>query len=147
MDELIKLLDENLQYVRHEIIEDTIYIYVISERNEVICPFCGTPSAKTHSHYKRSFQDLPLQGKKVVVVLSNRKMFCNNSNCNHTTFAEPFDFLQHKAKKTDRLKEEIISVALNQSSVSAAEYLGNSVADVKKSTICDYLKKMRTNNR
>lgn len=147
MEEIVKHLDKNLQYVKHEIIEDTIYIYVISERDEMICPFCGSPSSKTHSHYERSFQDLPIQGKKVIVVLSNRKMFCNNPNCKHTTFAEHFDFLQYKAKKTNRLKEEIIKVSLNQSSVSAAEYLGNSVANVKKSTICNYLKKIRTNNR
>ncbi|WP_209125552.1 transposase family protein [Alkalihalobacillus sp. BA299] len=31
-----------------------------------------------HSRYKRSFQDLPIQGKKVLITLSNRKMFCDN---------------------------------------------------------------------
>lgn len=146
MNEIIKLLDENLKYISHEIKEDTIYIYVVSERKEVNCPFCETPSVKTHSHYNRTFQDLPLQGKKVIIVLSNRKMFCNNPECDHKTFAESFDFLKHKAKKTVRLKDEIIRVALNQSSVSASNYLMSSVASVKKSTICDYLKKMRTHN-
>ncbi|WP_157732415.1 transposase family protein [Thermoanaerobacterium sp. RBIITD] len=28
------------------------------------CPFCGHTSSKVHSHYKRSFQDLPMQGNK-----------------------------------------------------------------------------------
>ena len=146
MEELIKLLDHNLLYVGHEIISDTIYIHVISEREEVICPFCGKPSSRVHSHYERSFQDLPVQGKKVIVILWNRKMFCDNPNCNHKTFAEPFDFLEHKAKKTIRLKNEIIKVALTQSSMSAAEYLEGSVAKVRKSTICDYLKKNRNSS-
>ena len=44
MDELIKLLDENLDYVSHEIIGDFYYIKVTSNRKEVRCPFCGTVS-------------------------------------------------------------------------------------------------------
>lgn len=49
MEELIKLLDENLQYPKNEIKENIIYIYVISARNEVVCPFYGTPPIKIHS--------------------------------------------------------------------------------------------------
>ena len=51
MDEIIKLLDENLDYESHKIIDDTIFINVISNREEVICPYCGKPSSKVHSHY------------------------------------------------------------------------------------------------
>ena len=40
MDEIIKLLDENIEYVKHELINDTINIYVISNRKDVVCPFC-----------------------------------------------------------------------------------------------------------
>jgi len=144
MDEFIKLLDKNLEYVSHEFIEDTIYINVISNRDEVTCPFCGKPSAKVHSHYKRSFQDLPIQGKKVVIVLNNRKMFCNNPECKNTTFAETFSFLSHKGKKTKRLENEIINISVNVSSIAAAELLKNSVANVGKSTICNLLKKRDT---
>lgn len=99
MDEFIKLLDKNLEYVNHEIINDTCYITVISNRKEVNCPFCGQISTKVHSTYERKFQDLPIQGKKVVMILKNRKMFCSNPDCNHTTFAERFMFLSKKAKK------------------------------------------------
>lgn len=51
MDEFIKLLDKNLEYVSHQIIDNTFYINVISNRKQVICPFCGTPSTKVHSRY------------------------------------------------------------------------------------------------
>lgn len=144
MDQFVKLLDKNLEYVSHEFINDTIYIHVISNREEAICPFCGKPSSKVHSHYERSFQDLPIQGKKVVVVLDNRKMFCLNEKCQRTTFAETFDFLSHKGKKTKRLNDEIVNISANVSSVAAAEILQNSVANVGKSTICNLLKKIHT---
>lgn len=144
MDEFIKLLDINLEYESHKFVDDIIYINVISNRSEVICPFCGKPSIKVHSHYKRSFQDLPIQGKKVVVVLNNRKMFCNNTECKNTTFAETFAFLPHKGKKTKRLENEIINISINVSSTAAAELLQNSVVNVGKSTICNLLKKRNT---
>lgn len=144
MDEFVKLLDQNLDYVSHEFINGTIYINVVSNKEEVRCTFCGKPSTKVHSHYKRSFQDLPMQGKKVVVVIDNRKMFCHNPECQNTTFAETFDFLSHKGKKTKRLENEIINISANVSSVAAAEILQGSVANVGKSTICNLLKKIHT---
>jgi len=122
MDELIKLLDKNLDYISHEIIGDTIYIHVVSNRNGVKCPFCETPSTKVHSHCKRTFQDLPIQGKKVEIILSNRKMLCHNVDCKHTTFAETFTFLPYKAKKTKRLEDEIINVSLNVSSITEQNF-------------------------
>jgi len=147
MEKLINFLDSNIVLEKFEIIDDVIYLYVKSIRSVAICPYCNTGSNKVHSHYNRSFQDLPIQSKKTIIVLNNRKMFCNNPECEHTTFAETFDFFKYKAKKTDRLKNEIIKVALKQSSVSASEYLINSVAYVKKSTICNYLKKICTNKQ
>ena len=46
MDEFIKLLDPNLDYICHEIIGDTIVIHVASNKEEVICPYCGCVSSK-----------------------------------------------------------------------------------------------------
>lgn len=33
-----------------------------------------------------------------MTVLTNRKFFCKNPDCSHTTFIENFSFLKHKAK-------------------------------------------------
>lgn len=146
MDEFIKLLDKNLEYVNHEIINNICYITVISNRKEVRCPYCGQMSEKVHSIYERTFQDLPIQGKKVIMILKNRKMFCNNPDCDHTTFAERFTFLNKKAKKTKRLEDEITRLSLNYSSTAASEILKKNTVDVGKSTICSILKKRRINN-
>lgn len=63
MDEFIKLLDPNLHYLRHEISDEELLIYVESERLNVKCPYCGQLSSRRHSMYERSFQDLPMMGK------------------------------------------------------------------------------------
>jgi AraC-like DNA-binding protein len=46
---------------------------------------------------------------KTIVVLNNRKLFCDNQDYAYRTFAEPFGFIKPKFKKTDRLIEEIIN--------------------------------------
>lgn len=143
MDELLKLLDNSLEYVSHEIIDDTIYIVVISNRKFAKCPYCGTESDKVHSYYNKSFQDLPIQGRKVVVTIRNRKMFCSNSNCSKKTFAETFEFLAPNAKKSARLNKEIVNLSLNVSSLVAEQIIKNSIATVGKSTICNLLKKSK----
>jgi len=64
MDEFIKLLDEQLGYLEHEIENDKVIIYVESNRKEVSCPYCGETSIKTHSLYEKRFQDPSINGQK-----------------------------------------------------------------------------------
>ncbi|NFN86196.1 transposase family protein [Clostridium sporogenes] len=90
MDEFIKLLDKNSECIFHEIIDDTIYIHVVSNRKKYRSPYCGGYSNKVHSKYKRTFQDLPMQNKKVEIILNNKKYFCCNTECSQKTFAESF---------------------------------------------------------
>lgn len=143
MEELISLLDRNLNYEGHEIHGEELFIYVSSLREKAICPYCGPPSAQVHSHKLRTLKDLPIQGHKVKILLDQRKYFCKNKSCTKKTFAERFAFFDPSATTTNRLREEILRVALTQSSVAAARYLRNSVAAVGKSTICNMLKKGR----
>lgn len=141
MNDIIKMLDENLAYMRHEISGNTITIYAESKREAAKCPDCGEESTKVHSQKARKIQDLPIAGKKVNIMLARRKIFCEKSECRQRTFTETFEFMAAKSRKTKRLQEEILRVALTQSSVSASKYLRGSVADVGKSTICNMLKK------
>ena len=85
-----------------------------------------------------------MQGKKVIINIKSRKMFCNNPECNHTTFAERFTCLANKAKKTKRLEDEIVRLSLNCSSNAAAKLLSENTVAVGKSTICNLLKKSKT---
>lgn len=141
MEELIELLDENLQYNGYEVQGVELFINVSSKRDEAICPYCGQASRQVHSHKVRTLKDLPIQGRKVKILLKQRKYFCTNEACARRTFAERFNFYEPKATTTKRLQKEILRVAITQSSVAASRYLRTSVADVSKSTICNMLKK------
>lgn len=141
MDKLIKFLDKNLDYINHAIIDDTIYINVASNLITCKCPYCGQYSSKVHSKYKISFQDLPIQDKKVEIILNNKKYFCLNSECSRKTFAERFSCFNPKSKKTIHLTKTITKIAINMSSIAAQNYLRDNVVDISKSTICTFLKK------
>ena len=141
MEELIKELDKNLKLDNYTIEENNIILDVSSARATAACPFCGKESPYVHSKYTRSFQDLPIQNKKVKISLANRKFLCKNLECSHTTFAERFDFIKHKAKKTNRLEEEIYNIANNVSSLTATSLLNKHTVDIGKSTVFNVLKK------
>ena len=141
MQEIIKMLDVNLDCIDYRFDDKKIYITVQSKQAEVNCPFCGMPSSKEHSRYQKAVQDLPIQGKKVVLLIDSRKMFCINGKCSHKTFGERFSFLTRSAVKTDRLKDEIIAISLNCSSVAAAEILTRNTVDIGRSTISRHIKK------
>ena len=125
MDEIIKLLDSNLEYISHEIINNTLYIEVASTRRTVVCQYCGAETRKVHSYYNKSFQDLPIQDHKVIITINNRKMFCNNSKCSKKTFPESFDFLSPNAKKSKRLDNEILNISMNVSSLASDQIIKN----------------------
>jgi transposase len=145
MENIISLPDKSLKQTLVENKKNSIIIHAESIRSTGRCPYCGKLSKRVHSHYKRVLYDLPIQGKKTIIILNNRKYFCENEKCNHKTFAEKFTFYKPKATKTNRLLDEIVEVSLMQSSISASNYLKKNVVAVGKSTICNLLKKTKQN--
>jgi len=123
MDYLIKLLDKNLNYIKHEVKDSTIYIDIESNLNKCRCPYCRNFSSRVHSRYTRTFQDLPIYGYKSIIILHNKKFFCNNINCSKTTFSQKFEFIKDKAKRTNRLDSEIISFSQKLSSISVSKLI------------------------
>ena len=146
MKEIVKLLDKNLKYQKHEIKGDTIYIYVESQRKKVICPKCGRETDKVHSKYIRQFKDLPISGKKVIIILENKKYFCKNPECETKRFSEQFEFISEYGKMTKRLEEEIINIAEKNSLIETSKILRKNVADISKSTVSNILKKKKSKN-
>lgn len=146
MQGIVEMLDEHLQYIEHTLEDGKIIIRVTSKKPSGCCLYCGAESSAVHSVYERKVHDLPIQGKKVTLLISRRKFFCMNKECAKKTFAEQFEFFNGSERKTIRLQEAILEVSLTQSSVSASKYLRKNVADVGKSTICNLLKKREHHN-
>lgn len=72
------------------------------------CPFCGHSSERVHSRYRRSLLDLPWQGNAVRIVLTVRRFFCDNQNCEWRIFAGRLSQVaQRYARKTCPLAEAL----------------------------------------
>jgi len=141
MREFVRTIDPDLRYIKHNTYDGLIQIYVRSARKKASCPYCRHKSDRIHSIYQRKFRDLPIQEKKVEIVISNRKFFCLNADCAHKTFAETFSCLPKMGRRSERLTKTILNTATNLSSVTASKTLKHSTADIGKSTICRLLKK------
>jgi len=53
-----------------------------------VCPQCRHPSARIHSHYPRTLQDLPWQALPVQWLLGCRRFWCDHPACPWTVFGE-----------------------------------------------------------
>lgn len=141
MKDFITALDPNYQLDKYHIKNNIAVFYISSKMSEVKCPYCGTLSSKVHSSYEREIQDLPMQGKKVILLVDTRKMRCMNLDCSHKTFSEKHPFVAAKSKKTNRLIQNILYTSSQLSSLNASKLLKSENISVCKSSIRDLLKK------
>lgn len=68
---------------------NTVTITVCSAASTAACPNCGLSSRRVHSTYQRRLQDLPWQGRAVVIQVRARRFRCPDPACARRTFAEP----------------------------------------------------------
>lgn len=141
MNDYINELSENLELVSTEKNKNGYVFLVESKLKSVECPYCGSSSSKCHSKYYKTFDDIPLNGKRVTIKIRNRKMFCQNPDCDHKTFSETFDFVARHAKRTKRLDDYVLDISKNISSLNAEKTLKKNGIKIGKSTICTFLKK------
>lgn len=103
MKDFITALDPNYQLDKYHIKNNVAVFYISSKMSEVKCPYCGTLSSKVHSSYEREIQDLPMQNRKVILLVKTRKMFCSNCKCEKKTFSECHPFVENNEKKPEDL--------------------------------------------
>ncbi len=102
----------------------TIEMYVKTNLNYGLCPYCGKISFKVHSKYNRVITDLPILGKKVVLHMQTRKFFCHNPMCGKKTFAEqPGNEVFRYRRRTRRCEIIVIQHGLLCSSNKAKKLI------------------------
>ena len=85
--QLVKLLDNCLECTNCKIKNKQIILAIQSVKEKISCPYCGCPSARVHSTYEREIQDIPFQDKQTILLLTTRKMFCDNPECIFKSFS------------------------------------------------------------
>lgn len=91
----------------------TVRVEACSEVSEAWCPDCGGVSVRVHSRYERRLSDRAISAQAVLLHLTMRRFFCDNSSCVRRPFAEQFPKLTRRyGRSTLLLVEALRSIAL-----------------------------------
>lgn len=135
LQEYLKSLDENLELIKYVEHDDEIHLDAKFTKKEVLCPCCRYTTIRVSSKYMRSFQDIPLNGKRVIIHMPIRKMLCFNPFCTVTAFMERFEFLARNSRKTKRLEELIVNTFMNCGAGKAEAVLQGKGISITRRTI------------
>lgn len=88
------------------------------------CPSCGAVSDRVHSRYPRRLADLPIAGRRAVLMLQARRFRCVAVLCERRIFTERFDdsILKPWARRTARLDQIVHCLALALGGRPAASF-------------------------
>jgi Transposase/zinc-finger of transposase IS204/IS1001/IS1096/IS1165 len=76
------------------------------------CPVCGRDSSRVHSRYSRNVSDLPRHWISVELEVRARRFFCDEASCERRIFCERLPDVAAYARKTKRLEEALLAIAL-----------------------------------
>ncbi|WP_405525494.1 ISL3 family transposase [Streptomyces canus] len=120
-------LSPQLAAVRVDRVEASSNLLRIAARTRddaaAVCPGCGTESDWVHSRYVRHVADEAVGGR-AVVDLSVRRLYCENSDCPKTTFAEQVTGLTVRyQRRTPALQHVVNAVAVALAGSAGARLL------------------------
>lgn len=101
---------KGVTFYASEITENTIKIYAKLTKHHGTCPNCKRKSTHQHSVYERKLLDLPISGRKVIIIMQVRKYRCKNPECERKIFAEQNEYI---AKRHSRITNRAINLLQN----------------------------------
>ena len=72
----------DLEFVNEEITEKVIHFTAKPKHpNKICCPNCGSTEKNSNGNYVRTYQDLPMLGKHVMIHVETKEYLCRNRDC------------------------------------------------------------------
>jgi transposase len=93
---------------------DELVVDAVGAGDDAACPECGVVTGQVHSRYRRTFQDLPAHGRRMVIQVRARRFRCREAACPRKTFCEPFEGVVdgRYARRTARSEGLVHQIAL-----------------------------------
>jgi transposase len=107
-----ELLPKGLELESLSVETGRVSIHVGPGAARCVCPVCGHVSSRIHSRYLRTVSDLPWHGIRVAFKIRARRFFCDETSCERRIFCERLPGVRPRARKTDRLEEALLAIAL-----------------------------------
>jgi transposase len=78
---LEKLIPRGLVASRWAVDGDELVVDAVGAGNDAACPECGVVTGQVHSRYRRTSQDLPAYGRRMVIHVKARRFRCREAAC------------------------------------------------------------------
>jgi transposase len=92
--------------------DDGFVIAIRSAATFCRCSMCGGVCSRVHSQYRRRLGDLPAAGVRIALILRTRRFFCDAAACARRIFAERFEAVVPRARRTSRLDDVVHCLAI-----------------------------------
>lgn len=113
-----------------------IKFFILPPHTEQTFPCCGAKTKRLHDYRLQEIQNIPIQGKQVILVLRKRRFLC--TSC-FKRFTEPCPFLPNYHCRTRRLAFYIVSLLRQTFSIKQSAKL----TGVSIQTVCQLLDTIR----
>lgn len=114
ISELIRVVFSGLSpLVIEEVTDEGAWIRVRARTpgGPVACPGCGTETSQVHANHERVLADVPLDARRVRVVVGVRRLKCTQAQCCRQTFREQVPgVLERYQRRTVRLSGQVGAV-------------------------------------
>ena len=97
-------------YTMAHIYEDknSYEFWLVSTGESSKCPECGEESRRIHGYQQRTARDLSILGKGVTLNITQKKYFCDNSECGTDIFTETNELIEAYSQFTRRCREYML---------------------------------------
>lgn len=149
MKEYIKGLSSNLKYIRHELRNNTYYVYCETKTKKINHPEKNIMTKSIKHRYSRNVDDISFNGKKVKLVINVKVFVFYDLKNEKNMFVEPLEFLSdnyQRSRRTKRLEEYILDVSNLGSSISAEKTLKRNGVKISDTSINRMIKKNKSNS-
>jgi len=97
-----------------ELAGELLCIRARARADDAACPLCGRVSGRVHCRYERRLADAAIGGRRVLIRLQVRRLFCDDPACRKRTFAEQVPGL------TTRYRRKTVLLAGMQAEIAVA---------------------------
>jgi hypothetical protein len=110
VDELVHTVFSGLSPLVIEDVADEgeqIRVWARTPDGSVTCPACGAEAARVHGYYERRVADIPVDARRVVVLVRIRRLICPTPGCRQTFREQLPGVLERYQRRTPRLTSQI----------------------------------------
>ncbi|MBB5782071.1 transposase [Nonomuraea jabiensis] len=113
MDDLVRTVFSGLSPLVVEDVADEgeqIRVRARTPDGSVACPGCGVETARVHGYHQRCVADVPIDARRVLVVVRIRRLVCPTRGCRQTFREQLPGVLERYQRRTLRLTSQIGAV-------------------------------------